>query len=153
MQPENELVWTVVESSPAGETTVGVYTTLTRAREVVSELADGNYEDYRIEGHALDHGKEMNAPWQVHLTRDGTHLQTLPFAGCACADDEAEFLRRSFVERDGEAMSVIAFAPTPGIAIASAQRYREWLVEQDLWSPGLQLQPIQSAPGATTITA
>jgi hypothetical protein len=144
MQPESELVWSVVESSPAGDTVVGIYTTLTAARDVVSQLAGGRYEDYRIEGHALDQGKETETPWQVYLGRDGQHLGTVPFVGCACADDEAEFHRRSFIERDGESMSVIVAAPTPGLAIVAADRYREWLLEQGHWAPALQLQPIQA---------
>jgi hypothetical protein len=148
MQSESELVWSVVESSPAGEAVVGVYRTLTRARDVVSQLADGRFEDYRIEGHALDQGKETDTPWRVYLGRDGEHLGTTPFAGCSCADDEAEFVRRSFIERDGESMSVIVLAPTPGRAIAAAGRFREWLQQEHLWAPGLQLQPIQAAPAA-----
>ncbi len=121
---------------------VGVYTTLGQAREIVSGLADGRFEDYRIEGHVLDQAKEDEQPRQVHLGRGGTHLETVPFAGCSCADDEAEFLRRSFVAGDGESMSVIVFAPTPGRAISVADRYREWLIQQDLWASALQLQPI-----------
>lgn len=152
MQSESELVWSVVESSPVGETVVGVYTTLSRAREVVSQLADGRFEDYRIEGHALDQGKETDTPWQVYLSRSGEHLGTTPFAGCSCADDEAEFVRRSFVERDGESMSVIVLAPTPGLAIAAAGRLREWLVQQDLWAPSLQLQPIQATSSEVPAT-
>jgi hypothetical protein len=145
MQPGSELVWSVVESSAAGETVVGVYTTLSRAREVVSQLAEGRYEDYRIEGHAIDEGKETDTPWQVHLGRNGEHLGTMPFAGCSCAEDEPEFVRRSFIERDGESMSVIVLAPTPGRAIAAANRFREWLQEEGLWAPERQLQPIQAS--------
>jgi hypothetical protein len=150
MQMESELVWTVVEASPAGDTVVGVYTLLGRAREAVSLLAaEGTLEDYRIEGHVLDSGKEADIPWQVRLARGGEHLDTSPFTGCSCADDEAEFHRRSFIERDGEAMSVIVFAPTPGRAIGAAETLREWLLQQDLWAPGRQLEPIQA--GRTTV--
>lgn len=152
MQSESELVWSVVESSAAGDTVVGVYAALSRARDVVSQLADGRYEDYRIEGHALDQGKEMDTAWQVYLGRGGEHLGTTPFAGCSCADDEVEFVRRSFIERDGESMSVIVLAPTPGRAIASAERFREWLQQQDLWAAGRQLQPIQVAVEAAATT-
>ena len=148
LMPESELVWSVVETSPAGDTVVGIYSTLSRARDVVSRLAEGRYEDYRIEGHALDHGKETETPWQVHLGAGGQHIQTVPFVGCSCGDDEAEFMRRSSIERDGEAMSLIVFAPTPGLAIATADRYREWLLGQNLWAPSLQLRPIQSTPAA-----
>lgn len=152
MQSESELVWSVVESSAAGDAIIGIYATLSRAREVVSQLADGRFEDYRIEGHALDQGKETDTPWQVYLSRNGEHLSTTPFAGCSCADDEAEFVRRSFVERDGESMSVIVLAPTPGLAIAAAERLREWLLQQDFWAPSLQLQPIQATSSEVQAT-
>lgn len=144
MQSELRLVWTVIETSPAGDTIVGIYTTIGGAREIVSSLADGKFEDYRIEGHVPDGTPHDDQAWQVHLRRDGTHLETVPFAGCSCSDDEAEFLRRSFVDRDGESMSVIVFAPTPGRAIATADRYRDWLLEQELWASALQLEPIQA---------
>ena len=148
MQMESSLVWTVVEASPAGDTVVGVYSLLARAREAVSRLAsDAALEDYRIEGHVLDSGKETDIPWQVRLDRTGDHIDTSPFAGCSCADDEAEIRRRCFIERDGEAMSVIVFAPTPGRAIDTAGRLREWLQRQDLWAPSRQLEPIQAPAG------
>jgi len=147
MQNDSELVWAVTEASAAGDTLVGVYSKLTRARAVVSQLAaDGRLQDYRIEGHALDIVKEAGLPWQVSLARNGAHLGTSRFTGCSCADDEVEFHRRSFITRDGEAMSVIVLAPTPGRAIAAAGRYRGWLLEQGLWAPDLPLEPIQDAP-------
>jgi len=153
MQPEVELLWTVIETSPTGDTVVGVYTTLGRAREIVSSLADGRFEDYRIEGHVPDETRHDDQAWQVHLKRDGGHLETVQFAGCSCADDVAEFLRRSFVARDAESMSVIVFAPTPGRAIAAADRYRDWLLDQGLWASALQLEPIQARPAEVGISA
>ena len=86
MQEDGELVWTVTEASAAGETVIGVYTSLSQARDVVSRLGgEGRLEDYRIEGHALNHGKESDLPWQVSLDRAGRHVDTLPFTGCSCA--------------------------------------------------------------------
>lgn len=146
MHMDSELVWTVVEHSQAGDTLIGVYTALDKARAVVSTLARGRYEDYRIEGHALDQGKEADTPWQVVLTRDGAHLETTAFAGCSCADDEAEYRKRSFIQDGGERMSVIVFAPTPGLAIATADRYRLWLQEHDIWTTRpQQLEPLAAA--------
>ena len=86
--------------------------------------------------------RRTNNPGRFISAAVGHNLETVPFAGCSCADDEAEFLRRSFVAGDGESMSVIVFAPTPGRAISVADRYREWLIQQDLWASALQLQPI-----------
>jgi hypothetical protein len=140
-----EVVWTVSESSPAGETLVGVYTSVEKARGAVSALGHGRLEHYRIEGHALDGQRNAETPWQVTLARDGEHLDTTPFIGCACSDDEAEYYKHSFIPAGGEQMSVIVFAPTPGLAIATAQEYRAWLQEQGHWSERLQpLQPLQA---------
>ena len=144
----NELVWSVVESSAAGDTVVGIYTTLNRAREVVSQLSNGRLEDYRIEGHSLDFGKETDVPWQVGLGKDGQHLSTIPFIGCSCSEDEIQFRRRSYIDADGEAMSIIVLAPTPGPAIEAVQNYRKWLLEKDAWAASLRLEPIQASPAA-----
>jgi hypothetical protein len=138
----------VVEASEAGDTLVGVYTTLEKARAVVSALAEGRLQDYRIEGHVLDSGKEDATPWQVRLSREGKHLETDAFVGCSCADDEAEIRRRSFISDGGEEMSVVVFASTPGLAIATARRYRDWLLTHEIWtSQPRQLEPLEASPG------
>ena len=147
MQASNDVVWTVVESSPAGETLVGVYTSVEKARAVVTLLAQGRLEDYRIEGHALDRERDADTPWQVTLAQAGAHIETTPFIGCACSDDEAEYYRHSFIQAGGEQMSVIVFAPTPGVAIATAEEYRAWLQSHGHWSEQPKpLQPLQATP-------
>jgi hypothetical protein len=145
MNSEPEIAWSVIESSPAGDALVGVFSSFQAARDVVSQLAEGRYEEYRIEGHGIDAELTPEAAWQVSLARDGSHLSTQPFAGCACADDEAEFRRRSFIARDGESMSVVVQAPTQGLAIREATRYQRWLVERDLWAAATQLEPLAAA--------
>jgi hypothetical protein len=127
------LLWVVVEHSEVGDTTVGVFTTLASARQCVNELGADRLEAYRIEGHALDQPKSEPLPWQVALTRDGTVAGTELFIGCSCSDDEEEYYRRSFIEAGGETMHVIAFAVTPGQAIAVADEYRHWLQANGHW--------------------
>ena len=145
MQSVSNVVWTVLESSLSGDTLVGVFTSLEKARSAVSALSTGRLEDYRIEGHVLDQQTDAATPWQVTLSRDGTHLATAPFAGCSCSDDEAEYYKRSFIRDGGEQMSVIVLAPTPGVAIATAEEYRVWLQDNGLWTEKLQpLQPLQA---------
>lgn len=139
------LLWVVVEHSDAGDTTVGVFTTLAQARETVNELGGDRLEDYRIEGHALDEPKSESLPWHVVLTRDGKVVSTTLFIGCSCQDDEDEYYKRSFIEEGGETMYVIAFAVTPGQAIAVANQYRVWLQENGHWSAEEQrLTPIHA---------
>jgi hypothetical protein len=139
------LLWVVVEHSEAGDTTVGVFTTLAQARETVRELGGERLEAYRIEGHALDQPKSEPLPWQVALTRDGEVVSTTLFVGCSCQDDEEEYYKRSFIEAGGETMYVIAFAITPGQAIAVADEYRVWLQANGHWSTDEQrLSPIHA---------
>jgi hypothetical protein len=132
-EPPEGLLWVVIERSDAGETTVGVFSTLRQARKVVDELGAGRLEAYRIEGHALDLPRREALPWQVVLTRDGEVASAIPFIGCSCADDEDEHYRRSYIEPAGDAMHVIAFAITPGQAIAVANEYRAWLQANGHW--------------------
>ncbi len=129
------LLWVVVEHSDAGDTTVGVFTTLAQARETVNELGGlDRLEDYRIEGHAIDEPKSEPLPWHVIMTREGEVVSTTPFIGCSCQDDEDEYFKRSFIEEGGEKLYVIAFAITPGQAIATANDYRRWLQDNGHWS-------------------
>ena len=39
----------------------------------------------------------------------------------------------SFIVEGGERMQVIVRSASPGAAIAAAQQYRVWLLEQKLW--------------------
>jgi hypothetical protein len=144
LRNDNELVWTVLEDSPAGTTLVGLYSSLETAREVVASLSGDRLQDYRIEGHVPEE-RRTEAPWQVRLTRDGEHVSTTPFVGCNCGDDEAQIQRLCFIEAGGEEMSVIVFAPTPGTAIDTAGKYRAWLQDEGFWDDaGRQLEPLQA---------
>lgn len=144
IDPSQGLLWVVVEQSDVGDTTVGVFTTLEAARDVLRDLG-GKLDAYRIEGHAVDQPKREATPWQVVLGRGGDVVSTTPFIGCNCQDDEAEYFKRSFIERGGETMYVIAFAVTPGGAIDIANQYREWLQANGHWSEdGAPLAPVHA---------
>jgi hypothetical protein len=143
-EPE-ALVWVVVEHSAVGDTTVGVFRTIEQAREIVNELGGDRLQDYRIEGHAIDEPKSEPLPWQVIMARDGEVESTTLFIGCSCQDDEEEYYKRSFIEQGGARMYVIAFAATPGQAIAVAHDYRNWLQEAGHWgNEELRLTPIHA---------
>lgn len=144
-EPPEGLLWVVVERSEVGDTTVGVFSRIEEARELVDELGGDRLESYRIEGHALDEPRREPLPWQVVLSREGEVQSATPFTGCACSDDEDEYYRHSFIQPDGEAMHVIAFAITPGQAIAVANEYRAWLQENGYWdAPDRRLTPIHA---------
>ena len=133
MNDDAAFVWVVGESSPNMDTPVGVFTTIERAREVVASFGRERIADFRIEGHALDRPRSEPIPWQVSLSREGEVLSTEAFIGCNCQDDEAEYLKRSFISRDGESMALIVFALTPGQAIEAADRYRHALLSSGYW--------------------
>jgi hypothetical protein len=40
----------------------------------------------------------------------------------------------SFIEHGGHRMQVVVRAPSPGQAIAVAQKYRAWLLEHRVWT-------------------
>lgn len=139
------LLWVLVEHSEAGDTTIGVFTTIEQARETIRELGPERLDSYRIEGHAVDQPKSEPLPWQVVLTREGSVLNTSVFIGCSCSDDEEEYYKRSFIEAGGERLHVIAFAVTPGQAIAVANDYREWLQANGHWGgEEVRLTPIHA---------
>ncbi len=142
----SDLVWVVTEHSAAGDSVVGVFSTLQKAREVIASLAgEGRLEDFRVEGHVPDAVREEALPWQIGLSAEGDLLRAEPFIGCSCSEDEEQIRKLSFVESDGRSMYVIVFAKTPGAAIAAAQQYRGWLQEGDRWPAGFaQLEPIQA---------
>jgi hypothetical protein len=141
----SDVVWVVVESSAVGDTMVGVYTSLAQARAVVASFGRERLGAYRIEGQVLDAERTEATPWQVRLTREGEVLSADAFVGCNCSDDEAEYYRRSFIERGGEEMSVIVFAVTPGQAIVAADGYRAALLARGFWSTDLTpLEPIRA---------
>ncbi len=142
----SELVWVVTEHSAAGDSVVGVFSTLEKARAVIASLAgEDRLEDFRVEGHVPDAAREEPAPWQIGLSAEGDLLRAEPFIGCSCSEDEEQIRKLSFVESDGQSMYVIVFAKTPGGAIAAAQQYRKWLQDGDRWPAGFAaLEPIQA---------
>ena len=109
---DDGFAWVVVESAHGIDTTVGVFTTIERAREAVSSFGRERLADFRIEGHAIDKPRSEPIPWEVALSREGEVLSADVFIGCNCGDDEAEYLKRSYIARDGESMGSSS-SPSP----------------------------------------
>jgi hypothetical protein len=140
---DDGFAWVVVESSHGRDTTVGVFTTIELAREAVASFGRERIADFSIEGHAIDRPRSEPIPWEVALSREGEVLSAEVFIGCNCGDDEAEYLKRSFIARDGESMGIIVFALTPGQAIEAADRYRHALLSSGYWrNEFTRLEPI-----------
>ena len=143
MNDDGTFVWVVVEASYGRDTTVGVFTTIERARDAVASFGRERIADFRIEGHAVDKPRSEPIPWEVALSREGGVLSADVFIGCNCGDDEAEYFKHSYIARDGESMAIIVFALTPGQAIEAAERYRHALLASGYWrSEFTPLEPI-----------
>jgi hypothetical protein len=145
-----EVLYVVTERSAVGETVLGVFSSLEKARQVVPPASSGRLEDYRIEGHVLDQPPEPRTPWRVRLSRDGSVYGAEVAVVCACADAERQLAESSFTEPGGLHMQVIVRAASPGQAIAAAQNYRAWLLAHQNWSTqATRLDVIEADPSAT----
>ena len=149
-----DVMYLVIERSDVGETVLGVFSSLDRARQILPPLSSGRLEHYRVEYRLLDQPPEPRTPWQVVLSRDGTVVSAEVVIRCSCEDDDRRLARGSFIERGGQRLCVVVWAASPGQAIAAAQRYRAWLLERELWdSQGRQLPPIEADPEVPSLTA
>lgn len=145
-------VYVTVETSPAGEHVVGVFTSLEQARAVLRSLDVDRLADYRIEFHLLDEPPRPS-PWTVVLARDGAVCDVAPFVGCSACDLDQLMADASFIEDGGERMRVAVWAPTPGRAIAAADALRRRLVQCGAWgTERVPLAPLH-APGPSAPTA
>jgi hypothetical protein len=143
----SEVLYVVVERSAAGETILGVFSSLAKARGVVPPASSGRLQDYRVEARVLDEPPDPRAPWRVVLSRDGGVVNAEPVVLCACEDDERQLARGSFIESGGRRMQVIVRAASPGQAIAAAQHYRVWLLEQQAWGmQAVRIDAIEADP-------
>jgi hypothetical protein len=130
----NEEIYVVVESSKAGESVIGVFSTIEKARAVLpSHDIKRMLEDYRIELHVLDYAREENEPWLVVLSRDGQHTEVHKPVLCNCGDDHEQLDHASYLESGGGPMHLVVWARTQGDALLAAERHRVELIDADVW--------------------
>ena len=122
----------LVEASAAGDSVLGVFTSVGAARALIPAGEGVRLEDYRIECHAVDAPADLYSPWQVSMTRDGSPIDVTPIIACAYCDELETVLQASFVEEGGELMRLAVFARSKGRALAAAVRQHAYLVENDL---------------------
>jgi len=127
-----KLLFVVVEKSDAGESVLGVFSTLEGARAVLPPVSSGRLEDYRVEGHVLDEGPDAR-PWQIAVDREGSLVSAEPAIFCNCEDDDHHFHANSFIEAGGGRLNVVVTAPSPGRAVEAAKEYARWLQETGTW--------------------
>ena len=141
-----EVLYVVTERSAVGDTVLGVFSSLERARRIVPPLSSGRLDDYRIEGRVLDQPPEPRKPWRIVLTREGSVQDAEVAVVCACDQDEQILARSSYIAAGGEHMQVVVRAESRGQAIAAAQKYREWLLDQRHWTDqASRLESIEAA--------
>src|SRR5436309_15292636 len=124
----DDLLFVVVERSEAGETVLGVFSSLEAARAQLPPASSGRLEHYRVEAHVIDQPAEEAMPWQVALGRGGEVVSAAPAILCNCEDDDRHFRANSYIERGGGRLNVVVMAKSPGQAIAAARDYAAWLI-------------------------
>ena len=129
----SDLLFVVVERSEAGETVLGVFSSLEMARAQLPPSSSGRLENYRVEAHVVDQPVEEATPWQIALGLEGEVVSAAPAVLCNCEDDDRHFHANSFIERGGERLNVVVMARSPGRAIAAAREYGAWLMENGVW--------------------
>ena len=67
----SDLVYVLTEHSAAGDTVLGVFTTLTAARQAIPPVSPDRLPDYRIQPLVLNATADPRTPWIVGLSRDG----------------------------------------------------------------------------------
>ncbi len=97
-------VYVVVESSRAGETVVGAFSTLEKARAVLPRGDSRRLEDYRVEFHVIDEPVEEEQAWTVVISRDGSEIEVSPVILCSCGDDHDRLENSSYIEAGGGRM-------------------------------------------------
>jgi len=128
-----ELLFVVVERSEAGETVLGVFSSVEAARAQLPQASSGRLEQYRVEAHVVDQPAAGATPWQIALAREGDILSASPAIFCNCEDDDLHFHANSFIEQGGGRLNVVVMAQSPGRAIAAARDYGAWLIENGVW--------------------
>jgi hypothetical protein len=147
-----EIVFVVIESSEAGESVVGVFSSLQKARAILPSAESGRLYDYRVEYRVLDEPQLEPTAWQVSIRRDGSFERVEPIIACAYCDEQHTVAEASFIEAGGDVMRLGVWAITQGSAIAAARAEAERLIEDGTWDrrPGPQaLLPVFAEPVLT----
>lgn len=136
-------VYVVVESSRAGDSVIGAFSTVAAARRSLPVDDLRSLENYRVELHLLDEPSDMAQAWRVSVDKDGANVEVSRVILCSCEDDEAVVESGSYIEDGGKRMQLIVWSRTPGLAIAAVERCREFLLRRDIWrSQFVQLSAI-----------
>ena len=141
----SEATFVVIESSKAGDSVLGVFSSYEKARALLPPVESGRLGDYRIECHVVDEPLDLYSPWQVSINRYGEVEGVEPVIACAYCDEEYTVVSSSFAEADGRLIRLGVWARTRGAAIAAAEAYAQRLLDDGGWpSPGSLVSPIHT---------
>ncbi len=129
----SELVFVVIESSEAGESVIGVFSSLQKARAILPSAESGRLYDFRVEYRVLDEPPAAPTAWQVTIRRDGSFERVEPIIACAYCDEQHTVEQASFIESGGDVARLAVWARTQGAAIAAAHGEAERLLEDGTW--------------------
>ena len=148
----NDLCYVVVEMSPAGDTVIGVFSSMAMAREAMPvHDTQRLIDNYRVELHVLDSPVEGEEPWRVSMDRSGAQFEVSHVVLCNC-DADAEVLEHgSYIEAGGERVHLIVWAPTKGQALSTAELHRQWLIESRLWESNAEQVALESVSATVTL--
>ena len=148
----NELAYVVVEMSRAGDTVIGVFSSMAKAREAMPvHDTQRLIDNYRVELHVLDTPVESEEPWRVSMDRSGAEFEVSRVVLCNC-DADAEVLEHgSYIESGGERVHLIVWARTKGQALSTAEMHRQWLIESRLWEPSAGPVALENVSARTTL--
>jgi len=114
----SELAFVVTERSLAGDTLVGVYTTLEKARAQLPPYESGRLFDFTIQANVIDAAPQA-VPWTVLLTCYGEAYEVTPYVQCSgCPDPEDGGYH---IDDSDDSMHAVIWAPTPGEATVLAK--------------------------------
>jgi hypothetical protein len=114
----NELLFVVTERSLAGDTLVGVYSSLELARAQLPSYESGRLFDFTVQAHVID-APPQALPWTVMLTCYGEAYEVTPYIQCSGCP-EPDHLAYHIDARD-DSMHATVWALTPGEATAIAK--------------------------------
>jgi len=126
-------IFVVVESSRVGETVVGAFSTIEKARAVLPRHDTRRLEDYRVEFHVIDEPIDEEQAWTVIMSRDGNRFDVTRVILCSCGEDHDALENSSYIEAGGGRMHCVVWALTKGMALDAGDRYREWLIKEGAW--------------------
>jgi hypothetical protein len=125
--------YVVVETSRAGDSVIGVFSTMAAARLILPTGDLDALRRYRVELHIVDEPHDEVVAWRVVMNKDGSEPEVSRVILCSCEDDEAVLESGSYIEDGGDRMQLIVWAKTQGEALDTAEHYRTRLLDSGVW--------------------